>query len=150
MRTLFFIIILFSLTGCSYLPKNVRCECCERTFTNIDSALKCGSDPTNYKSLLFAFVSSDVETNQKKGWTILNDPDIIEIAKRDYVLIIIDAKKINLLSDKDTKELQEIINSQGQETFFVVTNRVFYPFRDFTLKTNKDKVISDLGLGEGP
>ena len=99
---------------------------------------------------MFAFVSSDVEKNQKKGWTILNDPDIIEIAKRDYVLIILDVNKINLPPDMETKEFQEVINSQGEETFFVVTNRVLYPFRDFTLNTNKDKIISDLGLGEGP
>lgn len=149
-RTALYIIILFSLTSCNDFPTNVSCECCEQTFTSIDSALKCGSNPAHYKSLLFAFVSSDIETNQKKGWTILKDPHIIEIAKRDYILIIVDSKRINLPQDKDTKEFQNIINQQGHETFFVVTNRVLYPFRDFTLKTDKDKIIGDLGLGEGP
>ncbi|MDQ6845226.1 MAG: hypothetical protein M3Z92_12880 [Bacteroidota bacterium] len=121
-----------------------------KTFTNIDSALKYCSETKEYKSLLFALVSKDIVNSQKLGWTILGDNDIIKAAKRDYVLIIIDPAKIVLPKNSDTKEFEEIIKSKKESPFFVVTNHVFYPFRQFTLKTEKEKIIDDLNIGEGP
>jgi len=121
-----------------------------RTFTNIDSALKYCTEIKEYKSLLFALVSRDIENSQKLGWTILGDNDIIKAAKRDYVLIIIDPAKITLTKNNDVKEFEDIIKSKKESPFFVVTNHFFYPFRQFTLKTDKEKIIDDLNIGEGP
>lgn len=153
MKTILNILIpLFVLTSCTVLTTNKKtnCSCCDKTYSNIDSALKCGSDPNEYKSLLFAFVYSDIEKNQQLGWAILKDQDIIETAKRDYVLIIIDPTKIILSENNGNKEFNDIIKQKRNETYFVVTNHVLYPYREFTLQTNKDKIIDDLSLGEGP
>jgi hypothetical protein len=121
-----------------------------KTFTNIDSALKYCAVTKEYRSLLFALVSKDIENSQTSGWTILGDNDIIKAAKRNYVLIIIDPTKIVLPKNSDTKEFWEIIKSKKGSPFFVVTNHLFYPFRQFTLKTDKEKIIDDLNIGEGP
>jgi hypothetical protein len=95
-------------------------------------------------------VSKDIENGQKLGWSILGDNDIINVAKRDYVLIIIDPARIILPKNGDTKEFEDIIKSKKESPFFVVTNHFFYPFRQFTLKTDKEIIIDDLKIGEGP
>lgn len=120
------------------------------TFTTIDAALKFCAETKEYKSLLFALVAKDVENSQRLGWSILGHEEIIKAAKRNYVLIIIDPAKIVLPKNSDTKEFQAIINSKNDSPFFVVTNQVFYPFRQFTLNTDKEKIIDDLNIGEGP
>ena len=121
-----------------------------KTFTNIDSALQYCTETNEYKSLLFALVSKDVLNSQKLGWNILGDKDIIKAAKKDYILIIIDPAKLVLPQKNDTKYFEDIIKRENGDPFFVVTNHVFYPFRQFTLKTDKDRIIDELNIGEGP
>ena len=140
------------MTSCNVLTieNKTDCICCDKTYTNIDSASKCGSDPNDYKLFLFALVTKDIEKNQQLGWSILKDQDVIEAAKRDYVLIIIDPSDINLSKYSDIKEFNDVINQKRNEPYFVVTNSVLYPFREFTLSTDKDRIIDDLHLGDGP
>jgi hypothetical protein len=142
-------LLFIALTSCNSLTVSDT-NSNAQTFTNIDSALNYCTKTKEYKSLLFALVSKDIENNQKKGWTILGDNDIIKTAKQDYVLIIIDPAKITLPQNSDTKEFDNIIKTKNESPFFVVTNHVFYPFRQFTLKTDKEKIIDDLNIGEGP
>ena len=147
--SIYFTFLFIALTSCNnYTVSDTNSN--TRTFTNIDSALKYCTEIKEYKSLLFALVSWDIENSQKLGWTILGDNDIIKAAKRDYVLIIIDPAKITLTKNNDAKEFEDIIKSKKESPFFVVTNHVFYPFRQFTLKTDKEKIIDDLNIGEGP
>jgi hypothetical protein len=120
------------------------------TFTNIDSALNYCKQSSKYKSLLFAFVKKDIDSNQKLGWAILGDKDVIATAKRDYVLIIIDPTKISLANNSNSKEFHDILKMDKDYPYFVVTNHVFYPFRQFTLKTDKKTIIDELRIGEGP
>ncbi|MES2654811.1 MAG: hypothetical protein V4620_04430 [Bacteroidota bacterium] len=150
MKTLIYIItgVFFLLTACTTTQTKDNCN--NRVYYSIDSALNCGSDPKYYKSFLFALVSKDMESNKKLGWDILKDKDIIEIAKRDYVLIIIDPSDIKLNHDSIPNEFADIIKQKREDTYFVVTNRVFYPFRQFYLSENKERIINELGLGEGP
>jgi hypothetical protein len=151
MRITLHTILLFLLVeSCGSRNIKTTTSCNDKPYTTIDSALKCGADPLQYKSLLFAFVTSNIEQNQAKGWDILNDEDIINMAKRDYVLIIIDPRKIDIPKEYQTKEFLEILKQERKEPYFVVTNRVFYPFREFTLHTEKDRIIDDLAIGEGP
>ncbi len=140
------------MTSCNVLTNDNKtdCSCCDKTYTNIDSASKCGSDQNDCKLFLFALVTKDIEKNQQLGWAILKDRDIIEAAKRDYVLIIIDPNEINLSKYTDIKEFKDVINKKRIEPYFVVTNRVLYPSREFTLNTDKDRIIDDLHLGDGP
>ena len=95
-------------------------------------------------------MTKDVESNQKLGWAVLGDNDVIATAKKDYVLIIIDPTKIALPNNSDTKEFHEILKMDKEYPYFVVTNHVFYPFRQFTLKTDKETIIDKLRIGEGP
>jgi len=120
------------------------------TFSNIDSALKYCKETKEYKSLLFAFVKKDIVKNKNLGWGILGDNDIIATAKKDYVLIIMDPTKMSLPANSDTKEFKDIIKMDKEDPYFVVTNHVFYPFRQFTLKTDKETIIDELRIGEGP
>ena len=130
--------------------EQVKDDCSRQAFTNIDTALKCDADPTGYKSLLFALVSKDVEKYEKAGWNILNDEDVINTAKKDYVLIIIDPLHINLSKQNTPKEFLDIIKQARHEPYFVVTNRAFYPFREFALSEKKEDIIDELRIGEGP
>lgn len=153
MKNIFYkLILFFAFTSCGILTsqKKTVCNCCDKTYTNIDSALTCGADPENYKLFLFALVSSDIQASQKLGWNILKEQEIINVAKRDYVLIVIDPNKIDLSKENNSKEFLDIIKQHKNETYFVVTNRAFYPFREFSLQTDKDKIINDLSLGDGP
>lgn len=153
MKNPFYVFNLFILlTSCGNFTSDtkVTCSCCEQTYINIDSALRCRADPSDYKSFLFALVNSDIKENQDKGWNILNDKDIIETAKRDYVLIIIDPEKVTIPDEYKTQEFLDILKQKRKQTYFVITNRVFYPFREFTLQTDKDRILNDLRLGEGP
>ncbi|MES2728093.1 MAG: hypothetical protein V4643_13385 [Bacteroidota bacterium] len=150
MKTLIYIItgVFFLLTACTTTQTKDNCN--NRVYYNIDSALNCGNYPKENKSFLFALVSKDIETNKKLGWDILKDTEIIEIAKRDYVLIIIDPTAIKLDKDSIPNEFADIIKQKREDTYFVVTNRVLYPFRQFYLSENKERIINELGLGEGP
>jgi hypothetical protein len=153
MRALFFTItIFFILTSCDSLVRvePIEDNCTVQTFTNIDSALKCSEDPKNYKSLLFALISKDVEKYEKAGWNIFKDKDIINTAKKDYVLIIIDPLHINLSKQNTPKEFLDIIKQARHEPYFVVTNRAFYPFREFALSEKKENIIEELRVGLGP
>jgi hypothetical protein len=147
--SIYCIVLFIALASCNS-STNPNTSSNFKTFTDIDSALKYCKETKEYKSLLFALVSKDIENSQKLGWTILGDNEIIKTAKKDYVLIIIDPAKIVLPKSNDTKEFEEIIKSEKESPYFVVTNHVFYPFRQFTLKTDKEKIIDDLNIGEGP
>lgn len=147
--SVYWAILVFALISCNP-STNAEASNNSKTFTNIDSALKYCTNTKEYRSLLFALVSKDVENSQKLGWNILGDKDIIKAAKRDYVLIIIDPTKIALPQNSDTKDFDDILRKEKETPFFVVTNHVFYPFRQFTLKTDKERIIDDLSIGEGP
>lgn len=144
------VVLIISLASCKSSTDSYTSNDDTKTFTNIDSALIYCKEIKAYKSLLFAMVSKDIENSQKLGWSILGDNDVIKTAKKSYVLIIIDPTKIVLPQNNDTKEFQDIIKNKKESPYFVVANHVFYPFRQFTLKTGKEKIIEDLNIGEGP
>lgn len=146
--TIYILLLLTLLTSCNSATSDT--DNVSATFTDVDSALNYCKQSKEYKSLLFAFVTKDVASKQKLGWTILGDKDVIAIAKRDYVLIIIEPTKISIPNNSDTKEFYDILLMYKDDPYFVVTNHVFYPFRQFTLKTDKETIIDELSVGEGP
>lgn len=146
--TIYILLLLTLLTSCNSAISDS--DNISATFTDVDSALNYCKQSKEYKSLLFAFVTKDVDSKQKLGWTILGDKDVIATAKRDYVLIIIDPTKISIPNNSDTKEFYDILLMDKDDPYFVVANHVFYPFRQFTLKTDKETIIDELSVGEGP
>lgn len=133
------VILYLFLTGCGTVQsdKIVNCSCCETSFTSIDSAFNCISQSTDTSTkvdnrlFLFAFANKDVKSKQNSGWNIIKDQDIINVAKRNYVLIIVDPK--NVTSKKQlSDELLEITESHKDNLFFVITNQELYPFADWT------------------
>ena len=144
-------LLTFSIfhTSCDSLTHSDK-DNSSRIFTNIDSALKYCKETKEYKSLLFALVTRDIVKKQNLEWAILDDKDVIATAKKDYVLIIIDPTKISLPANNETKEFTDIIKMDKEDPYFVVTNQVFYPFRQFTLRTDKETIIDELRIGEGP
>jgi len=147
--TIYIAFLLIFQTSCNS-STNSDTDNNSNTFSNIDSALKYCKETKEYKSLLFAFVKKDIVKNKNLGWGILGDNDIIATAKKDYVLIIMDPTKMSLPANSDTKEFKDIIKMDKEDPYFVVTNHVFYPFRQFTLKTDKETIIDELRIGEGP
>jgi hypothetical protein len=98
---------------------------------------------------LFAFANKDVKSKQNSGWNIIKDQDIINVAKRNYVLIIVDPK--NVTSKKQlSDELLEITESHKDNLFFVITNQELYPFADWTESEEKELIIDRLDVGMGP
>jgi hypothetical protein len=100
--TIYISLLLILLTSCNSAASDN--ENASVMFTNVDSALNNCKQSKEYKSLLFALVTKDVDSKQKLGWEILGDKDVIATAKKDYILIIIEPTKISLPKDSDTKE----------------------------------------------
>jgi len=147
--TIYISLLLILLTSCNNSTHSDS-DGASLTFSNVDSAINYCNKTNNYKSLLFALVTKDIVKSQNLGWSILRDKDVIAIAKKNYVLIIIDPSKISSQKDINTKEFQDILKMDKEEPYFVVTNHVFYPFRQFTLTTDKETIIDQLRIGEGP
>ncbi|MFT3844312.1 MAG: hypothetical protein QM725_04615 [Lacibacter sp.] len=146
--TIYIPLLLILLTSCNSATSDT--DIASATFNNVDSALNYCKQSKEYKSLLFALVTKDVDSKQKLGWAVLGDKDVIATAKKDYVLIIIDPTKISIPNNSDTKDFHDILKMDKGDPYFVVTNHVFYPFRQFTLKTDKETIIDELRIGEGP
>ena len=143
-----FLLIIF-LIGCNNrtLPP---CSCCENAYVNLDDAFKCIDDnppKTSYDDRLFLIAFTNLKN---KGWGIIEDPEIIAVAKRNYLLIVANKNEINSY-DKATPELKGLIKKyKGQELFFIVANQALYPFRDWGGNESKKRIISELQVGNGP
>jgi hypothetical protein len=157
-KTTFYTLIIFLvLTNCNSVDKNAIGICCDKTYTNVDDALKCLSQTndgngttTDERLLLIAFVDKDVEANQKLGWDIIKDQDIIKEAKRKYALVIVDVNQYKIPDNDCAFYMVESIRKNSGKTFFVIANQLQCWFGDWTLADNKESVIQDLGVGNGP
>jgi hypothetical protein len=151
-------VLLFSLASCSIAQsdKKVTCNCCNLSYTSIDSALRCISrTPDNTitadnRLFLIAFINKDLKKYQDAGWNIINDQDIINVAKRNYLLIILDRNDIVFQKGHEGNELLKTIESHDEMPFFVIANQALYPFADWTEKERKDVIIDRLRVGAGP
>lgn len=143
------------MTSCIDVTTKERpvCVCCEKVYTNVDSALSCIENKQDMKSkggdrfLLIAFVNKDLKAYQKLGWDILKDQDIIKTVKKDYLLVILDTAQINILNKKYSIEIPEYDNN---ETLFVMSNSALYAFGSWTFKDKKESIIYWLEIGDGP
>jgi hypothetical protein len=149
------LLLVVIISSCSIIKHSNNygvCDCCNQAYTNIDSAINCISDnpksntTSDNRLFLIAFVNKDIRTNQNKGWTIIEDNDIIQEAKQRYLLIIIDSNE----TDRQSPELTNVIASHKEDLFFVITNQALYPFADWTLNENKEYIIDKLKIGNGP
>lgn len=148
-KQLSFIILVTFLYGCN--EKSIApCDCCKNAYVNIDDAFKCIHEnprKISYDDRLFLIAFTNLKD---KGWRIIEDPEIIAVAKRSYLLIVVNKNEINSY-DKATPELKELIKKyEGQESFFIVANQALYPFRDWGENESKKRIISELQLGNGP
>ena len=159
MKITFHIIILFcSFTSCGVLPsdKKTVCNCCDKSFTNLDSAINCLNKTPDKKTsaeqrlFLFAFVSKDVKKHQESGWNIFTDKEIIDAVKENYLLIIQDINKFTFPKQLDGSAIIEKIKGRKGEPYFVIANQALYPFSDWTLAERKDIILDRLGVGVGP
>jgi hypothetical protein len=159
MERVFCIQILFLAltTGCiRSSSKNKVCSCCTATFTSIDSARYCikqtpilgtSADP---RLFLIAFVKKDLVTNQKAGWNILKDQDIVNVAKRNYVLLILDPKEFKISHRKDAPEMVEKMKHCQEDIFFVIANQALWPYSEWQMSEKKNIIIDRLHVGSGP
>jgi hypothetical protein len=151
-------LLLFALTSCiiAQSDKRTTCGCCDLSHTSIDNALNCISRDSNNATtvdnrlFLFAFVNEDLKKHQDEGWNILKDQDIINVAKRNYLLIILNRSDTVFPKGHEGHELLKTIESHDETLFFVITNQVLYPFADWTEKERKDIIIDRLRVGSGP
>jgi len=98
--------------------------------------------------LLIAFVHKEVEANQKLGWDIIKDPEIVKTAKRNYALVILDVKQHKILNDECTSYTIE--DFKKNKTVFVIANQALCSFGYFTLDDEKESIIERLQVGNGP
>jgi hypothetical protein len=151
-------LLLFSLTSCSIAQSDKRaiCNCCDLSYTSIDSALSCSSrNPDNATTadnrlFLFAFVNKDLKKHQDASWNIIKDQDIINVTKRNYLLIILDGNGIVLPKGHKGNELLKTIEIHDETLFFVIANQALYPFADWSEGEKKDIIIDRLRVGAGP
>jgi hypothetical protein len=162
MRKIFYNSIWLSiLTSCAGLTsdKQSACNCCEAAYSNIDSAMKCiAKYPQHHTTadnrlLLFAFVNSDKQPIQESGWSILKNQEVIELAKRNYLLITLSLKEAETLKGRKATELSGIIaeyKKTKEKRFFIITNQALYPFGSWGSYAQKDFIIDRLRVGIGP
>lgn len=148
-KSILITVIVAFLYGCN--QKSIDpCDCCVNTYVNINDAFKCIEEnprKTSYDDRLFLIVFTD---SKKKGWEIIEDTDILSVAKRNYLLVAGNKNEINSYNET-TPELKDLIKKyEGQETFFIVVNQALYPFRDWDENESKKRIISELRLGNGP
>lgn len=150
--TFHIIILLFACTSCGVLTsdKKTVCNCCDKSFTNLDSAINClvktpeSKTSAEQRHFLFAFVNKDVKKYQELGWKIIDDKDIVSIAKERYLLIIQDINNIAIPKHLDASMLLEKIKDLKNEPYFVIANQALYPFSAWTITENKDFIIERL------
>ena len=145
---LFLIILLF---GCKN-NSTPECNCCEITYENFNDAIECIKEnpkESSYDNRLFLLAFSN-ESN-KNNWNIINDDEIISIAKRNYILITLAESESEFLNKNGTPELLGIIQKhKNEKLFFVVVNQALYPFADWNDREQKEIIIDRLKIGNGP
>lgn len=139
------------LIGCGNVNQprqyaELECNCCNKAYINIDSAVICAME--SEKLLLFAFVESELEENGKKAWDILGDPEIIKMAKKDYVLLVLRPTETETYAEQCPDELFERVKQLERSPSFIITNLGGYPLNHFDLTTDKNKAISFLQNGD--
>lgn len=153
------IICLIEFSCGVYLnQKAIVCNCCENTYTSIEDAMNCikqypiMNTKADNRLLLFAVINKDIKAQQDLSWNIINDQDIIRVAKQNYLLITLEASELFVIEyNKESSELRETINSYKDESlFFVITNQALLTFADWDSDENKDKIIDYLNIGNGP
>lgn len=156
-KTLYFLSLFFILTNCGLNSNDKVGTCCDKPYTNVDSAINCFSrtvdgnrTTTDERLILIAFVHKDLEANQKLGWDIIKDPDIVKTAKRNYSLVILDANQYKILNEDCSYNIAETIEKNQDKIFFVITNQALCVFGDWTLDDDKESIIERLGVGSGP
>lgn len=147
-------VTLIAISGCMD-KKALVCNCCEAPYNDVKTAMNCidqNPTATSYDSrmLLLAFVDKKLEKDQSSSWNIIEDQDILKVAKRDYLLVILDVNNLSQIV-KDSNELLGVINSHKNESqFFVIVNQAYYPFGDWKNDAEKSMIIGRLEVGNGP
>ncbi|MBL7911306.1 MAG: hypothetical protein JNJ41_09660 [Bacteroidia bacterium] len=100
--------------------------------------------------MLIAFVDKDLEANQKLGWNIIKDEEIINTAKRNYALVITDINKYKIPNNDCSSYMTECFKNNSGKTFFVIANQAQCWCRDWTLEDKKESIIENLEVGNGP
>ena len=162
MKNIFYIGILSAvLSGC-WLFTGVHapyCSCCESAYTSLDSARACcarnaHSADSASRWFLIAIVNKDLEANQKLGWNIIKDQDIIDCAKRnDYLLIITSKEKLGLPRDTAylTRYYEVFTGHKTEDIFFFTTvTEDLHPHWHWGANEKKDLILDYLAVKGGP
>ena len=91
--------------------------------------------------LLFAFVKSGVREYQQSGWEIINDPDIVHQAKRNFALVILDAGQEKLLNKQCSYYRGDFLKKNTENLYFVIANQELCAFSGWTLADDKESII---------
>ena len=155
MRKTYYIFTLFlTLISCRTTDREQVGECCDKTYDNLNEAIKCFSQTSNgnldERLLLIAFVNKDLEVNQKLGWNIIKDSEIVKVAKRNYALVITDINEYKIPTEDCGNSIQDCIKKNSGKTFFIITNKAQCMFSDWTIEDSKQSIIDKLEIGNGP
>lgn len=150
----------FTLILLTFFSCNIRkeiCSCCDKSFTSINDAIFCfeqtkseNETSSDSRLLLIAFVEKDIEANQKLGWKIIGNSEIIEEAKEKYALIILDSRQYKTLYDSCASQKLKQPKKYNGKPFFVITNQALCVFGTWTLDDDNESIIDELGIGDGP
>lgn len=157
MKAVVLLFIVLMTVSCANNNANYEaCHCCQSTYSTIDSAFTCISanpimnSTSDNRLLLFAFVNGEIKANQEKGWNIITDEEIVQIARRDYLLITIDKNSVLNPKNNLPPEFISVIKYYNEDLFYVITNQALYPFADWTADEDKDIIVDRLRVGNGP
>jgi len=151
MRKLLTLLFLTTLFGACNNKSITVCNCCEDTYVYIQDALKCIEDnpfeaSADNRLLLLAFTNSETA-----DWNLIEDSEIVAVAKRDYLLITLDTTESAFLYKEGPPELiSRMRKHQDEKLFFIVVNQALIPFSDWNENEPKEAIINMLGVGNGP
>lgn len=150
----YFLSLSLILTNCGFNTNEEVGTCCEKSYTNIDSALIClrqsvdgHGTAADERVLLIAFVNKGLVAKQELGWDIINDPEIRKIAKRNYALIILSTNQDSILNRSCTSEKLKTCTGKN---FFTIANQALCMSNAWTMEDNKNDIINKIHIGNGP
>lgn len=156
MKKFFYCLILLGVTSCGLIRKPKICDCCETTYISFKDVINCinkkafsdtGYDP---RLFLFHFVDGNIKLKQNLGWKLLEDSELIKIAKRNYLLIILDKNNFNIPGNLDKTKLTKVIKNNENREFFVISDSNLNIWSTWSMKDKKETIIEKLGVGNGP
>jgi hypothetical protein len=147
------VIIVILLNSCVQLPG--PCGCCINVYQDDEAAFQCiennpvEDEPIDNRLLLYAFTSR----TEQADWNILGDAELVELAMRNYLLVIMDPDEISANENYSEEFLEVITNYKKSDLFFIISSshgRDGHVWHHWDHQSNPEMAEDAIWIGVGP